>query len=370
MRFFVPLLTLNFALCQDCKTKNGTIDSVLHAYDDNIVGNCVNSYFQIEVFANKSVTSPDFQLDIKEEGEMLLHLDPAETVSNSTLRLATSGNSFHVALTSTGDLPFELRYKEIKPTISTKVFEFSNGDYTDEDVQPYSHSRHVFVGSKEVQLIEMSWDLGNHLDEVSTSKSTAFGYLSVKNGNGKITLLSATMGKNVALAVESKIINSTGVGGPKRKPIEIDLVTRKMASDVGESRKVRIEYDLGKAGDLNVTTVSPAPPTAGGLENLSPIEIFVVAVNENDSVTIMEDKLATLNDFVSSIDHRCYLIRTGYKSCKSRCHMSSDPDRGCLSVKVAVSYGLGCEYFSSDLLKGLESKFYSRLVEIHQRQQD
>ena len=344
----------------------GTIDSDI---DETFQGSSLDSYFQIEINpTGKNFSESSFSLDIFEltAEEPLFHLDESRYLhfADTAMRLATETSGFRIKLMSSGDLPFEVHYKEIMSTSIEENFEFSEGVHTDEDIPPNSRIKHVFTGSKDIQMVELSWNLDNEHPDSSASAPLVFGFMTVKNGNGKTNLIIPTKGREINIAVESKVLNSTTGDKIERKTIEINLVTRKVPRDNEDpnhlhlQRNLRIEYNLGDRDDNNITTSAPTTTTTPGLDDLDPVTLFFVAINEEKAIPLIESILQDTENFITMTDFRCQLVNSALTSCRKGCHMSSNPDRGCVSVMLGVTTGLGCEYTTKELRNDLSSIFF------------
>ena len=100
-------------------------------------------------------------------------------------------------------------------------------------------------------------------------------------------------------------------------------------------RRIIINYDLGE----NFTITTPSPPTTTPIvpNQDDGTKLFILPVNE---ISFCENKFAILIDDLTKIAEaeRCKLINTNAMSCQHECHMSDDPDRGCVSVVVGLIY--------------------------------
>ena len=92
-----------------------------------------------------------------------------------------------------------------------------------------------------------------------------------------------------------------------------------------------IDYDLGE--NFNITTPSPETTTPRVPDHDTGIKIFTLPVNEKSFVeTSFEEMMGDLRNIAEA--KRCSLRNTSAMSCRHECHMSDDPERGCVSVIV------------------------------------
>ena len=79
----------------------------------------------------------------------------------------------------------------------------------------------------------------------------------------------------------------------------------------------------------------------------------------NDFPTLIQQ----LQDMVAK--ERCQLVYGPATSCRQECHMSEDPDRGCISVTVGLKYNpLYCAMTKQELKHKIENKVYAKFSSI------
>ena len=129
---------------------------------------------------------------------------------------------------------FTIHYKEINQTFGVEGGEKIN--YEDGQIildpqhadswKPNEQRKALFRSKLNVQKFEMSWNFTSKASTTpSLSASTSFGYVAIRNSNGKISLVTAPSGDNLKVVV----------GMPKRSALEelndpgeamIDVITQ------------------------------------------------------------------------------------------------------------------------------------------------
>ena len=204
--------------------------------DFQLRSNCTGSFFQLSIptLMNLS-TSNDFSIIIDEEINQ-------NTFSIATVNFLSSGTNVTEAslasrsanvLFSAPSIPqpgledFSIYYKEINQTFGTDGGELIN--YNDGQIildpehmdtwKPNEQRKYVFRSKFNVQNFTMTWNFSSQASTASgLSASSSFGYIAVRNSNGKISLVTGPSGTDLKLVV----------GMPKRSLLE-DL------NDPGES---------------------------------------------------------------------------------------------------------------------------------------
>ena len=89
--------------------------------------------------------------------------------------------------------------------------------------------------------------------------------------------------------------------------------------------------------------------------------MYVLPVNEasfysKDFPTLIQQ----LQDMVAK--ERCQLVNGPATGCRQECHMSEDPDRGCISVIVGVQYNpLYCTMSKQELKHKIENEVKAKM---------
>ena len=85
--------------------------------------------------------------------------------------------------------------------------------------------------------------------------------------------------------------------------------------------------------DFNITTSTPAPNTTVHPDEDIAIKIYILPVNEK---SFYDNSFASFINELQKLANEdlCNLITGLARSCRTECHMSEDPDRGCISVTV------------------------------------
>ena len=115
-----------------------------------------------------------------------------------------------------------------------------------------------------------------------------------------------------------------------------------------------INYDLGE--DFNITTPLPETTTPMLPDEQNGIKIYILPVNEDlfylTQFPLLIDELTT----IAKVE-QCQLLNSTAMSCREECHMSRDPDRGCISVIVGLEYNpLRCKMTKEEFKQNIKTK--------------
>ena len=113
-------------------------------------------------------------------------------------------------------------------------------------------------------------------------------------------------------------------------------------------------YDLGE--DFNITTPRPETTTAMIPDEQNGIKIYILPVNEDlfypTQFSILINELTAIAE-----QERCELLNGPAMSCRQECHLSQDPDRGCISVIVGLKYNpLICKMTTEQFAQEIEAE--------------
>ena len=161
-------------------------------------------------------------------------------------------------------------------------------------------------------------------------------------------MVTSPSGKDVRFAVGTDFVGSTS-GSYEWSPVELEIITQN--SPTNDKARFGFDYDLGEEKTVS-TTLSPESTT----KEFGPVRVtfFVVAVDENKAADQM-DKVMIPDLEQLATDHLCTLRYTSITSCRIECHMSSDPERGCISVTVALNNA--CEYSVEELKSDVDTLY-------------
>ena len=201
---------------------------------------CIGSYFQILIptVSNLSPTS-DFDMTIDEEINQntvsiakLNFLSSGTNFTEASLASRSANVSFSVSSIQPGGLEdFSIYYKEIDQTFGAdggEPIDYNDGqmilDPEHKDTwKPNEQRKYLFRSKFNVQNFTMSWNFSSKASTASgLSASSSFGYIAVRNSNGKISLVTGPSGTDLKLAV----------GMPKREHLNdpgistIDFITQ------------------------------------------------------------------------------------------------------------------------------------------------
>lgn len=372
--FISGLLVLTwFAQCQgqneECQSSGEIPVSEIVASGGKTLQGCLNSYFLLTIEPLESLAAhrEGFELQIKDGNENL------PTFSNnvtSVLKIATKSNK--VTLTGSGEITLKISFQEY-PLIQTSknITTTLTGREKIVDVKPNSRHHFNFDVIDGIQELDMTWNL-QKLDN---------GFLAVRSGNGRIGLLSVrgSSTNQEKLAVMVKDEEST---------LQVDMITQNSMHAFANVIDFEIKYSLGKewtnklkifpivnrfcsfSAKKEVTTTTQEPSTEPTLNpDMNPVEIYVLAVNEDAFVATNAVKLQeTIEDWAqehisgtNGTSGECEVRFYPLVSCRLTCQMTADKDRGCVSFYVNVMPNIFCPYTNSLLRRDIEEDKKSEL---------
>ena len=105
-----------------------------------------------------------------------------------------------------------------------------------------------------------------------------------------------------------------------------------------------------------MTTPSPKTTTPMIPDDQNGIKIYILPVNEGlfylTQFPLLIDELTKIAN-----EERCQLLNSTAMSCRQECHMSQNPDRGCISVIVGLEYNpLICKMTKEQFKQKIEDK--------------
>jgi len=356
----------------DCNCEgNITADSFMQG-DFQLRSECIGSYFQLSISSGIDLKpASDFNMTINEEiNQNIASIAKLNFLSSGTnftgaLLASRSANVLFSApqITQDGLHDFSIYYKEINQTFGIGGGEPIN--YNDGQIildpehkdnwKPNEQRKYLFRSKFNVQNFTMSWNFSSEASTASgLSPSSSFGYIALRNSNGKISLVTGPSGNDLKFAVgmprDLEDLNDPGDS-------TIDVITQNdpEANVYLESkRRIILNYELGE--DINITTPGPPTTTPKVPSKDDGIHIFILPVNEQN---FYEKSFQTFVDELKDLasDSRCELINTDAMSCHDECFMSNDPDRGCLGVIVGlVNDPLICNKTQEEFKDEIENK--------------
>ncbi|TRY69369.1 hypothetical protein TCAL_03032 [Tigriopus californicus] len=341
-----------FVQCQgqteDCQTKGEIPISEIVASGGKTLQGCPYSYFvlTIEPLTSIFISRGNFELQIKDGGESL----PTFT-TNVTRSLKIATKSDEVTLTGSGDITLKISFQEFPLILTTKdIAKPLTGREKIADLQPNSRHHYNFDTIEGVHELDVTWNL-QELDN---------GFLAVRSGNGRIGLLSVRGSKTnqEKVAVMVKDEEST---------LQVDLITQNSIHAFSNVIDFELKYNLAEKEIITTTQEPSTEPTLN--PDMDPVEIFVVAVNEEDFAASNAVKLQDTienwaQEYISGSNGTagsCNVQFFPLVSCRQICQMTADIDRGCVAFFVNVVPNIFCPYTNSLLRRDVESDKQSEL---------
>ena len=175
-----------------------------------IINGCAGSYFQI-IIPNANVTDiiKEYQISIQEEIENskyslanILFDIPFTLLKETKLASKTSRIEFSISNSYSGD-PISIYYKEINRTQPEPTeYDYGSDQIILDPMKPNHQEKQYFGTKLEIQKFRMTWNFSSASSEnpVSSMAST-FGFITIRNSNGKINLVSGPSGSSMKFAV-------------------------------------------------------------------------------------------------------------------------------------------------------------------------
>ena len=202
----------------DCSCEGNITAKSFLLGDFQLRSDCIGSYFQISIPTNLP-PSNDFNMTIDEEVNQnavtiakLIFLSSGTNFTEALLASRSANVSFSTtSIPQTGLEDFSIYYKEINQSFGTDGGEPIN--YNDGQIildpehmmdtwKPNEQRKYLFRSKFNVQNFTMSWNFSSQASSASAlSSSSSFGYIAVRNSNGKISLVTGPSGTDLKFAV-------------------------------------------------------------------------------------------------------------------------------------------------------------------------
>ena len=227
---FLSLPQINEA--NDC-TKEGHIKTSELDLPQIIKG-CAGSYCQI-IVPNANVTNiiKEYQISIHEEIDNstyslanILFKIPFTLLKETKLASKSSRIEFSLTNDYSGD-PISIYYKEINRTQPEPTeYNYGSGQIISDPMKPNHQEKQYFGTKLEIQKFRMSWNFSSASSEnpVSSMAST-FGFIAIRNSNGKINLVSGPSGSSMKFVVGMPQRNISD-GSTDAYQSTIDIITQ------------------------------------------------------------------------------------------------------------------------------------------------
>ena len=196
-----------------------------------------------------------------------------------------------------------------------------------------------------------------YYDVTYTPQSSLSGFLAMRNGNGRIILMTSP-----TIQHAQKIVLGTS------KEVTIDIVTQNGPSDAANTT-YSIYYSIGHD---ELTTSTPKPSTTTTPKGIASVRLYVLEVNVqvtrwwrhsiitqsyvinffkfsnilfqsfvNTAITALQDEIRIIGYKAS-----CNMTLSPSVDCRRSCAMGDDPDRGCVTFAVDVTKSYFCNLTS------------------------
>ena len=227
---FLSLPQINEA--NDC-TKEGHIKTSELDLPQIIKG-CAGSYFQI-IVPNANVTNiiKEYQVSIYEEIDSssyslanILFGIPFTSLKETNLASKSSRIEFSLTNSYSGD-PITIYYKEINRTQPEPTeYNYGSDQIISDPIKP-NHQEKLYFGTKlEIQKFRMSWNFSSaNSENPVTSMASTFGFIAIRNSNGKINLVTGPSGSSMKFVVGMPQRNITD-GSIDAYQSKIDIITQ------------------------------------------------------------------------------------------------------------------------------------------------
>ena len=199
-----------------------------------IINGCAGSYFHI-IVPNANVTNiiKEYQTSIHEEIENssyslanILFEIPFTLLKETKLASKSSRIEFSLTNSYSGD-PISIYYKEINRTQPEPAeYNYGSDQIISDPIKPNHQEKQYFGTKLEVQKFRMSWNFSSASSEnpVSSMAST-FGFIAIRNSNGKINLVSGPSGSSMKFVVGMPQRNISD-GSTNAYQSKIDIITQ------------------------------------------------------------------------------------------------------------------------------------------------
>ena len=199
-----------------------------------IINGCAGSYFQI-IVPNANVTNiiKEYQTSIHEEIENssyslanILFEIPFTLLKETKLASKSSRIEFSLTNSYSGD-SVSIYYKEINRTQPEPIeYNYGSDQIILDPIKPNHQEKQYFGTKLEIQKFRMSWNFSSASSEnpVSSMAST-FGFIAIRNSNGKVNLVSGPSGSSMKFAVGMPQRNISD-GSNNAYQSKIDIITQ------------------------------------------------------------------------------------------------------------------------------------------------
>ena len=218
--FFILILTSMISLiyASDCNKQGNITTQDLQDNPFVLKSDCNGSYFQI--------TTPNLQEgDVSSEfGISITEMIEGNEVTIAKMRINSTGENMNGAslaskssevLFSTSPSPppnipaenFTIQYKEINQTHVITPIDYGDGQIIldpkhADSWKPNEQRKYSFQSKLNVQKFDLSWNFSTEASTNSAlSASSSFGFIAIRNSNGKISLVSGPSGNHMKFAI-------------------------------------------------------------------------------------------------------------------------------------------------------------------------
>lgn len=214
----------------ECEKEGDILPSNFSINPLSIIG-CEGSYFQITI-PKMNLTDSLTEIVISETVDgweniiATIAFGPPFTLIEET-KLATKSNNvtFFLRETTTGD-PISIHYKEVDRGYEVEEYNYGNGQIILDPLKPNEQIKQIFGSKLDIQKLEVGWNFSSaSTSNPVSSISTTFGFLALRNSNGKISLLTGPSGTKIKFAVAMPPRNVTD-GNNIASESRIDIVTQ------------------------------------------------------------------------------------------------------------------------------------------------
>jgi hypothetical protein len=189
-------------------------EGVVNCYDLSstsipIVGNCPGSYIYISVPSVTINPTSDFTINIIETvDDISNYLASINFVANTVAHLEetglaskSSGVIFSCEAVVSGE-PFDISYKEVNQTNTINEYRYDDSQIIMDPLKPNEQTKNSFWNKLDTQKFEIGFNFSSSTStNPVTSLSSSFGFIAIRNSNGKINLIAGPSGTNMKFVV-------------------------------------------------------------------------------------------------------------------------------------------------------------------------
>ena len=218
--FFILILSSIISLinASDCNKQGNITTQELQDNPFVLQSDCNGSYFQISAPNIKEGDDPfEFSITIKEtidENEVTVAKmrinSSEENMNGASLASKTSEVLFWSSPSPPINIPaenFAIQYKEINQSHVDTPVDYGDGQIIldpqhADSWKPNEQRKYSFQSKLNVQKFDLSWNFSSEESTNSAlSASSSFGFIAIRNSNGKISLVSGPSGSHLKFAI-------------------------------------------------------------------------------------------------------------------------------------------------------------------------